>query len=726
MHQNPKSQTICHSDFKFKGDEKMVCWRDADFSGLTESRSNRERHSYAKYLVGAFDTETSTAVYDGEKYAWMYIWQFAINDIAVYGRTWDEFREFLLNLRGQLHLNSEYKLIVFVHNLKYDFQFFKNEVNLEGEFLSRDSRTIIKCTVNDCYEFRDSGCYTEEPLYKMGQAIGLYKIDDYDYQKIRHAETVLSDRELEYCERDVLILTRYYQREAAKYKSVRNIPITATRRVKRVIRDRMNQMSVKSVGMIADKRLKMSDSHDKKILDLLRKAFFGGFSYSNIFYRNCQTDDVTALDIISDYPAQALLHKYPIGKFESVPVPPTLDALNHDKLYTTKSLLISFRATNVSAKYRGISFLPLYLKNYWNRDKVSQKDMRSNRLLHNDEIEMTLTDVDFALFRRFYRYDDVKIMGIMGAESGDLPLYIIYTIIDLYQKKSCLKARNAEIKKTRPLTYEEAAEYDLVKSMLNRIYGIFVQDPIRTEYVFKDGIVQPVGENIADKFDGVLYQWGVWITAWARYELLNIFTAIGISDDNYQNNILHCDTDSIYCVGDVTNIVNRYNEYTKKRVLNFCRRYRINPEYLKDIGELTMEKYPAFKTVGMKQYAYIDENNNFDYHCAGLPRPKIMDNGINTGMTYFDKFDTSQAKIDAFNADMCIPAEEAKVNQTVYVDNVKGREITIVDYTGIVATFIVKSFVLLGYEKYDLSKRDLMRWDIIDDERLAYISKRLM
>lgn len=703
----------------------MVYWRDADFTGLAESRSKRDRHAYAKYLVGAFDTETSTAVYEDMKYSWMYIWQFAINDIAVYGRTWDDFREFLLDLRGQLHLNSEYKLIVFVHNLKYDFQFFKNEVSLEGEFLSRDSRTIIKCTVNDCFEFRDSGCYTEEPLYKMGQAIGLHKIDDYDYKKIRHSETILSERELEYCERDVLILTRYYRREAAKYKSVRNIPITATRRVKRLIRERMNEMSAKTVGMIASKRLQISNDHDKKTLELLRKSFFGGFSYSNVFYRNRQTNDVTGLDITSCYPAQALLHKYPVGKFESVPVPENLDALTQDRMYTAKSLLISFKATNVRARYRGVSFLPLYLKNYWSRSKVSQKDMKANRLLHNDKIEMTLTDVDFALFRRFYTFDDVKISGIMGAESGDLPLYIINTIIDLYQKKSCLKARNQQIKETRPLSYEEEEKYDLVKSMLNRIYGIFVQDPIRTEYVFKDGMVQPVGENIADKFDGVLYQWGVWITAWARYELLNLFTAIGINDDKYQNNILHCDTDSIYCIGDVSDIVSRYNSYTRNRVISFCKRYRINPDYLRDIGELTADHYQAFKTVGMKQYGYIDGKGKFDERCAGLPRPK-MQNGVNVGMTFFDKFDTAQEKLDAFNADMCIPAEEAKVNQTVYVDNVEGREITIVDYTGIVSTFTVRSFVLLDYEKYDLAKRDLMKWDIIDDERLEYVSKRLM
>lgn len=703
----------------------MVYWKNADFTKLAESESIRRRHSNPKYLVGAFDTETSTAIYDGVKYAWMYIWQFAVNDIAVYGRTWEEFREFLLDLRGQIHLNSEYKLIVFVHNLKYDFQFFKNEVDIDGEFLARDSRTIIKCTVNDCYEFRDSGCYTEMPLYKMGQSIGYYKIDDYDYQKVRHSETPLTERELEYCEHDVLILTRYYRREAQHYKSVRAIPITATRKVKRIIREKMNSQPRKLVGMVAQKRLKNSDPHDKNILELLRKAFFGGFSYSNLFYKNTEVNNVYGLDITSSYPAQALLHKYPIGKFLPLPIPRNLEQLTNDRLYTSKSLLITFKAKKVKAIYRGVSFLPLYLKNYWNRKKVELKDMNPNRLLHNDEISMTLTDVDFALLSRFYSVEDLEILNIVGAESGALPLYIINTIIELYQNKMRIKERNKQIKNERALNYEEMAEYDLVKSMLNRIYGIFVQDPIRTNYIFKNGVVIPDGENVADKFDGVLYQWGVWITAWARYELLNIFTAIGVDGNKYRNNILYCDTDSIYCTGDVSDIVNRYNAYIRGRVANFCRNYKLPVSLLKDIGELTVEQIQSFKTLGQKLYATIDTNGIFDYHCAGLTRPKWK-NGKNDGMSYFDNFKTEQSKMDAFDADMCIPADEAKVNKTSYVDNVQGCDILVVDYTGIVSEFNIKSYCIVDYDKYDLSARHTMQLDTVSGERLGYVAKKLI
>ena len=48
----------------------------------------------------------------------MYIWMFSINKDVYYGRTWDEFIEFL----NRLELFNDKKKIVFVHNLSFEFQ----------------------------------------------------------------------------------------------------------------------------------------------------------------------------------------------------------------------------------------------------------------------------------------------------------------------------------------------------------------------------------------------------------------------------------------------------------------------------------------------------------------------------------------------------------------------------------------------------------------------------
>ena len=43
----------------------------------------------------AFDIEVSSFYYNGEKNASMYIWQFGILNWVTYGRTWEEYQNFL-------------------------------------------------------------------------------------------------------------------------------------------------------------------------------------------------------------------------------------------------------------------------------------------------------------------------------------------------------------------------------------------------------------------------------------------------------------------------------------------------------------------------------------------------------------------------------------------------------------------------------------------------------
>ena len=53
----------------------------------------------------------------------MYIWMFGINDEIYYGRTWDEFKGFLIRLENW---GTDCKKYVFVHNLAYEFQFLNS------------------------------------------------------------------------------------------------------------------------------------------------------------------------------------------------------------------------------------------------------------------------------------------------------------------------------------------------------------------------------------------------------------------------------------------------------------------------------------------------------------------------------------------------------------------------------------------------------------------------
>ena len=78
-------------------------------------------------IESGFDIETTSTTVNGEKVAFMYVWQIGIgygNDVF-YGRTWAELVELLHDLSLSLELDESKRLVIYVHNLAYEFQFMR-------------------------------------------------------------------------------------------------------------------------------------------------------------------------------------------------------------------------------------------------------------------------------------------------------------------------------------------------------------------------------------------------------------------------------------------------------------------------------------------------------------------------------------------------------------------------------------------------------------------------
>ena len=72
-----------------------------------------------------FDIE-ATSFYEGEnKRACMYAWVLGINGKCIRGRTWEQFLNSLDKIKEHYNLNLNKRLIIYVHNLSYEFQWFK-------------------------------------------------------------------------------------------------------------------------------------------------------------------------------------------------------------------------------------------------------------------------------------------------------------------------------------------------------------------------------------------------------------------------------------------------------------------------------------------------------------------------------------------------------------------------------------------------------------------------
>ena len=160
------------------------------------------------------DCYTEKQYNESEKKAFCYIWQFGINGHVFIGRLWDEFKQLLCKLRDEFDINVDNRLVIYVHNLAFEFQFIRKLFDWFGVF-SIDSRKPIYAT--NCYgfEFPCSYLLSGYSLAKVGDNLAKYKCDkmvgDLDYSLKRHYKTPLTKEELKYCFNDVMVVMCYIQ-----------------------------------------------------------------------------------------------------------------------------------------------------------------------------------------------------------------------------------------------------------------------------------------------------------------------------------------------------------------------------------------------------------------------------------------------------------------------------------------------------------------------------------
>ena len=127
-------------------------------------RLNNKIYSTSEYLK--LDKKEQE---EAEFFAIMYIWQFSINETVYYGRTWEEFKQFIKNLDKVI----PEKKFVFVHNLSFEFQFLRNILKFKNVF-ARKSRKPLKFELEDLnFEFR---CTLHMTNCKLEQLSSVYKI----------------------------------------------------------------------------------------------------------------------------------------------------------------------------------------------------------------------------------------------------------------------------------------------------------------------------------------------------------------------------------------------------------------------------------------------------------------------------------------------------------------------------------------------------------------------
>lgn len=195
----------------------------------------------------AFDIETtsitkkSSLLDSDEKYAFMYIWQFSLDGEIFVGRTWEEFKELYKALVEKYQTYEYRRLVIYVHNLAFEFQFMRKLFKWSKVF-SLDKRKPIQAVTIDGIEFRCSYLLSGFSLEKLGDQLQKYKVTkkvgDLDYSKVRHSGTPLTEKEMGYCVSDVIVVTNYIRECIENDGDITKIPLTKTGYVRNYCRQR--------------------------------------------------------------------------------------------------------------------------------------------------------------------------------------------------------------------------------------------------------------------------------------------------------------------------------------------------------------------------------------------------------------------------------------------------------------------------------------------------------
>lgn len=631
---------------------------------------------YVNY-VATFDIETSKIEKGNDEYeGFLYHWQFCINGIVIFGRDWLEFAKLIYYLKEELLLSNDRKLVVYVHNLSYEFHFLYNLFYVSDVFCI-DKRKVLKCILDDFIELRCSYYLSNMNLSKFIEntpnAQHIKALGDLAYSKLYLPSTQLSSKEYGYCYNDVYGLFECI-RERLKEFNLNQIPLTSTGYVRRECRKNMNKN-------LNNRKIFEKLALNQEVYDLLRDCFRGGNTASNRYHTNVIIDNVSSYDMTSAYPYVMLSEKYPMSKFIYYDLESFEELDYYNKRYCTIGY---YYFSNIKLKNNiPIPYIPISKC----LTVVKDEDLivYNGRLISSSGIKIALTNIDYEIIKNQYDfdYDDLRVENFYFARKGFLPKELRETIIEYYELKTQLKGIN-----------DKEYEYMKSKNKLNSLYGMIVTNIQRKEILFdseKDecffygekGLLEDY-YNSRNNF--LSYQWGVFVTAYCRRNLQLALDGIGLD-------VVYCDTDSVKYLNNHDEVFNKINynmlKYCEENdILNYAQ--RDNKKYY--LGVYDFEgTYQQFKTLGAKKYAFL-KNDKYGITVSGLSKIKgakeLEKNGLEffkNGSVFYDsgrttvKFNNDKIHYLQIGNDKIINGSNVVILDTTYTLGISNTMLDIID-----------------------------------------------
>lgn len=413
----------------------------------------------------------------------------------------------------------------------------------------------------------------------------------------------------------------------------------------------------KVAGMVDSRFFTPFDENEKQIpprgkcicgkwyYDFYEWLYRGGYTKSNARYtstdrvRTDGVENVKGFDYTSSYPFVQTICNYPMGAFREWRGDPDKLHLDygHDDFEKWRYIFI-MRFTNI----RAINDFALESKSKAYIEGV--KIIDNGRIRGADKMTVCLTDCDYALYKMYYTWDKCELLDGWRAVAEPLPEYLLYTLWDNGLKKQVLKGvENMQV------------EYMLAKGKFNSAYGLCCKQPVYTEYKLGNNLtaggyettervnykyfgradilghsLNAMGEaysedkgecNISQFEDATRSSilspfWGIWVSAFARYNLLKCVYLISQDCDKidavrHVNDVVYMDTDSLYMLNadKHMHIIEAWNTWAAERVkerlpAQYAPLYKLGhfDNVALDDSHGYSDSYSRFKTLGAKRY----------------------------------------------------------------------------------------------------------------------------
>lgn len=655
------------------------------------------------------ETSNNKALKAEDLITWISSIQVMFNNEYYLFRTPEQLCDFYNKLINDLDLNNPEgykhgkKLFTFIHNSSYDLSYLVPyfiqylpcyDPNNQGLL---DSPNKFLTYVQGALEWRCTYRLTNMSLAKWSNEMNVEhkkQIGLYDYDKTIYQDQDLTESEQIYDKYDILAMKESLAvQNEYNHDTLASMPLTMTGYVRRRLRRSCARMKYYRSTYFLKTKL------SPELYQACINAFSGGMTHNNRFYkdmviRSGQTydylgkkiyvDKIKHGDFKSHYPTQMACRRFPVGRPRKIH-----DVRQIDKVFTIDQILDLYpeystisiiRFTKAVIKDRRIS-IP-----FMQRSKVIEGNFKTIRCdngrilkaVSDKGFVMSLDNLTLAILNDQYNLE-YEVLVVWKMRNGYLPTAILDTVNEFFKgksdKKNIVNDLTNKYGKLHPETVSAQFDLNQTKILLNSLYGCCAMQPIRLQYQLdqdmnftlkdtcntEDDIAQALDKYYSNFNSFLPFQYGLFVTAYARYELYEIVKAVG-----YEH-ILYVDTDSAFYIA---------NEHTEQAIKEFNDQKRQTAKFV-DLDNGEREYYDvfahepdciAFKGLHSKCYGVVTDHG-LELTIAGVPARTLIGMKDNKPVYYTREDELKGVNTDHYEPDDIKALDRLKAGAKFYINS---------------------------------------------------------